>query len=112
MSRHNVARVSLAYMFLTACFLLILSRFADARTTTEVLTGQAAQGDWTTDAPGVRRRLTVADLPAPYATKSVRNHPHEILQPPGTFPLVPRGFRVEKFADRLTNPRMIRTAPN
>src|SRR3712207_6245368 len=38
----------------------------------DVLTGARALGDWTTDAPGVRRRLTVADLPQPYDTPSVR----------------------------------------
>jgi glucose/arabinose dehydrogenase len=76
------------------------------------LTGEAAMGDWTTDAPGVRRKLTTADLPAPYATESVRNHPRRIPQPPGAMPQVPAGFRVEKFADKLTNPRMIRAAPN
>ena len=40
-----------------------------------VLTGSDAQGDWTTDAPGVRRRLTLADLPPDYATPSVDNGP-------------------------------------
>jgi glucose/arabinose dehydrogenase len=78
----------------------------------EVLTGEAAKGDWTTDAPGVRRKLTTADLPAPYATESVRNQPREVPQPAGAMPQVPAGFRVEKFADKLTNPRMIRAAPN
>lgn len=78
----------------------------------QVLTGEAAMGDWTTDAPGVRRKLTPADLPAPFATNSVRNHPHIVSQPQGVWPQVPKGFRVEKFADGLTNPRMIRTAPN
>ena len=33
-----------------------------------LLTGKAALGDWTTDAPGVRRKLTTADLPPPYDT--------------------------------------------
>jgi hypothetical protein len=28
-----------------------------------VLTGKAAMGDWTKDAPGVRRKITVQDLP-------------------------------------------------
>jgi len=31
----------------------------------KVLTGRAAMGDWTTDAPGVRRKIMVDDLPAP-----------------------------------------------
>ncbi len=78
----------------------------------ELLTGEAAKGDWSTDAPGVRRKLTAADLPAPFATESVRNHPRMVSQPEGAMPQVPAGFRVEKFADALTNPRMIRTAPN
>lgn len=85
---------------------------APRRAGNELLTGEAAMGDWTTDAPGVRRKLTTADLPAPYATESVRNQPRQIPQPTGATPQVPAGFRVEKFADKLTNPRMIRTAPN
>src|SRR5207249_10599992 len=34
----------------------------------EVLVGKAALGDWRTDAPLVRRKIT--ELPAPYATRS------------------------------------------
>jgi len=30
-----------------------------------VLTGKAAMGDWTSDAPGVMRKITVQDLPPP-----------------------------------------------
>jgi glucose/arabinose dehydrogenase len=84
----------------------------DDRAGKQTLTGEAAKGDWTTDAPGVRRKLTTDDLPAPFATGSVRNHPRKIRQPQGVWPQVPQGFRVEKFAEGLTNPRMIRTAPN
>ena len=43
-----------------------------------MLTGQAALGDWTTDAPGVRRRLTLDDLPKPNAAESVKNRPKEV----------------------------------
>lgn len=85
----------------------------DSRSTGEkLLTGEAAKGDWTTDAPGVRRKLTPNDLPAPFATESVKNHPRQVLQPQGVMPQVPAGFRVEKFAENLNFPRMIRTAPN
>jgi glucose/arabinose dehydrogenase len=77
-----------------------------------VLTGQGALGDWTTDAPGVRRRITVADLPAPYATGSVNNQPHDVKRPENAWPKVPAGFRVEEFLSGLDNPRLIRTAPN
>jgi glucose/arabinose dehydrogenase len=64
------------------------------------------------DAPGVRHKLTPADLPPPYSTGSAVNFPNLVPQPPGVMPQVPKGFRVEKFASNLTNPRMIRTAPN
>lgn len=78
----------------------------------ELLTGQAALGDWTTDAPGVRRRITPADMPAPGASESVDNGPTIVPRPAGALPRVPEGFRVELFAGGLTNPRMVRVAPN
>jgi glucose/arabinose dehydrogenase len=78
----------------------------------EVLTGDAAKGDWTSDAPGILRRLTLGDLPQPYATKSARNQPNSVSQPEGAWPKVPKGFVVAKFASELAAPRMIRTAPN
>jgi hypothetical protein len=37
-----------------------------------LLKGQAALGDFTTDAPGVRRLLTTADLAEPYETNDRR----------------------------------------
>lgn len=78
----------------------------------ETLTGQGALGDWTTDAPGVRRRITLADLPKPFATSSVNNGPRLVQRPPGAWPKVPAGFKVEEFLTGLENPRLIRTAPN
>ncbi|MBA3441895.1 MAG: sorbosone dehydrogenase family protein [Pyrinomonadaceae bacterium] len=77
-----------------------------------VLTGTAALGDWTTDAPGVRRRITTNDLPPPFATPSVDNGPKVVARPEGAMPKVPAGFKVDMFATGLTKPRMIRTAPN
>jgi len=77
-----------------------------------VLTGRAAMGDWTTDAPGVRRRITVADLPAPYATESVDNVPRLVPRPEGAWPKAPAGFKVEEFAAGLQTPRLLRVAPN
>ena len=83
-----------------------------ATTTGEVLVGSAALGDWTTDAPGVRRKILAGDLPAPNATKSVDNGPHLVARPDAAWPRVPAGFRVELFASGLVNPRMARVAPN
>jgi len=80
--------------------------------TTAVKTGEAAKGDWKTDAPGMRRKLTTADLPAPNQKESVRNKPSQVKQPEGAWPKVPAGFVVTKFVSGLAEPRMIRTAPN
>lgn len=78
----------------------------------KVLIGQGAAGDWSTDAPGVRRRITPADLPKPYVTESVQNGPKLIPRPAGALPQVPTGFKVEEFASGFKNPRLIRIAPN
>src|SRR5258708_30088119 len=76
-----------------------------------VLKGAAALGDWTTDAPGVRRLITVADLPKPYDTLSVDNGPH-LRALAGARPRVPDGFKVDVFATGVDNPRLLRVAPN
>jgi glucose/arabinose dehydrogenase len=78
----------------------------------ELLTGEAARGDWTTDAPGVRRKIVPADLALPFATRSIDNGASLIPRPDGASPRVPDGFRVDLFATGLTNPRMLRVAPN
>jgi glucose/arabinose dehydrogenase len=75
-------------------------------------TGQDALGDWTTDAPGVRRKITVADLARPYATPSANNHPKVVKRPEGAWPKAPQGFGVTEFATGLTQPRVIVRAPN
>ena len=46
-----------------------------------VLTGAAVLGDWTTDAPGVRRRITPADMPKPFDTPSLDNGPRMVRRP-------------------------------
>ena len=75
-------------------------------------TGRDALGDWTTDAPGVRRKLTVDDLPRPNETPSAKNLPKVVKRPEGAWPKAPEGFKVTEFATGLTNPRVIMTAPN
>ncbi|HXZ00204.1 MAG TPA: sorbosone dehydrogenase family protein [Stellaceae bacterium] len=77
-----------------------------------VLSGDAAYGDWTTDAPGVTRRITPADLPWPYATHSVSHVASIARRPEGALPKVPPGFKVEAFATGLSAPRLLRTAPD
>jgi glucose/arabinose dehydrogenase len=88
------------------------SRADEGRADRKVLTGRDALGDWTTDAPGVRRRITVDDLPRPYNTPSVDNGPRIVRRPEGAWPKAPEGFRVTEFANGLENPRVVVTAPN
>jgi glucose/arabinose dehydrogenase len=85
---------------------------ANAPAAPAVLTGRAAMGDWTTDAPGVRRKLTPDDLPAPYATPSADNGATIVRRPSGALPRVPDGFVVDLLTTKVSEPRMIRTAPD
>ncbi len=77
-----------------------------------LLAVQGTAGDWTTDAPGVRHHITPADLPQPYATRSVDAGSRVVRRPEGALPKVPAGFKVEEYATGLSTPRLIRTAPN
>jgi glucose/arabinose dehydrogenase len=77
------------------------------------LTGAAAvAADWTQDAPGVRHKISVDDLPPPYQTESADNDPHVVPQPAGAQPRVPEGFRIEQYAAGFRDPRYLLTAPN
>src|ERR1700728_5210708 len=75
-------------------------------------TGAAAFGDWRTDGPGVRRLITPADLPAPFATKSTANMSQHAARTDAEIPKAPPGFAVDLFASGLNMPRVIRVAPN
>ena len=77
-----------------------------------LLKGKAAMGDWTTDAPGVRRLLKVGDLPEPNATESAKNQPKKVDRPESAWPRGPKGFAVNEFAAELKKPRVLVTAPN
>jgi len=98
----------------------------------QVITGQAAFAGWAQQKPGVRRRITVADLPAPAPEQAVNNTPYVIDRPADAWPIAPPGFKVTLYAGgnatpmqradntrhmRLSNgtftmPRLMRTAPN
>lgn len=71
-----------------------------------------APNDWQREAPGVQHFITVADLPAPYATPSAGNFPSVVPRPAAATLSVPPGFTVKQFASGLSNPRIVRTAPN
>ena len=88
------------------------SALAQAPNANALLRGEAAMGDWTTDAPGVRRLITVGDLPKPYVTPSAARFSRVIPRPANAWPKVPPGFEVDLLAEGLNNPRKMITAPN
>jgi glucose/arabinose dehydrogenase len=85
---------------------------AIAASSESVVTGQQAFSDYKNEKPGAIRKITPADLPKPYATRSARNQPHVVSRPEGALPLAPPGFTVQLYAGGLNKPREIRTAPN
>lgn len=78
----------------------------------QVQTGQAAFTNWKQEKPGISRKITLADLPKPYATLPVANAPHIVPRPANAWPQALPGFKVELYATGLDKPRLIRTAPN
>jgi len=98
----------------------------------QTITGQGAFADWNQQHPGVRRKITLADLPKPDPEETVNNTPHVVPRPVNAWPLAPAGFRVTLYAGgdsapmqradnkqvmalsggTFTMPRLIRTAPN
>jgi len=68
--------------------------------------------NYSSQAPGVVHKITVADLPKPYASESVDNGADLIDRPSDAWPQAPAGFKVEQYATGLDNPRLLRTAPN
>jgi glucose/arabinose dehydrogenase len=75
-----------------------------------VLKGKAAFGAWQQDKPGVRRLLTLRDLPP--TGRSIPAFAEIAPMPAGAKPQVPAGFSVELVASGLAQPRVIRPAPN
>jgi glucose/arabinose dehydrogenase/cytochrome c2 len=75
-------------------------------------TGRDAFGDFRSDGPGVRRRITVADLPKPFATQSSRRNAKVVDRPAGAQLKVPPGFHAAPFATDLKSPRLLKMAPN
>jgi glucose/arabinose dehydrogenase len=68
--------------------------------------------NYSTQVPGAVHKITVADLPKPYASDSVDNGADVIDRPSDAWPQAPAGFKVEQYASGLDNPRLLRAAPN
>src|SRR5215470_1040281 len=105
----SVAAITATYV---AIALSVPALHADGPSSGSVITGKAAFTDFTQQKPGVRRKITAADLPEPYATKGVDNGADLVKRPEGAWPQAPAGFKVTLYADGLHKPRLIRTAPN
>ncbi|MGH7116702.1 MAG: PQQ-dependent sugar dehydrogenase, partial [Stellaceae bacterium] len=83
--------------------------FASAQS---VRTGSAAYGDWKTDAPGVMRKITPADMPAPLTTPPTANRSRVVPKPAGAELKTMPGFTVTALVTGMTGARVLRTAPN
>ena len=77
-----------------------------------LLTGSAAFGDAQYLKPGTFHRITPADLPEPFATRSSNNGPKTVPRPANAWPQAPPGFQVDLYASKMSAPRKILTAPN
>jgi glucose/arabinose dehydrogenase len=102
----------------SGCAIFILAAFSfDTRVgaaaeSGTVLTGKAAMGDWTKDAPGVRRKITVQDLPPPSSNALAINLPRVARRPADPRLRVPPGFKIDLYADGFRDPRFLLAAPN
>ena len=97
---------------LTVAMVVFLGAGLTARAADTVYQGKDAFGDYTRDAPGDWHKVTVADLPKPFATESSRNFPKLSARPDGAMPKVLPGFTVAAFADGYKTPREMKIAPN
>jgi glucose/arabinose dehydrogenase/beta-lactamase superfamily II metal-dependent hydrolase len=72
----------------------------------------AAFSDFRRDVPGAVHKITLADLPAPLASRAVSNPPTVVPRPAGAVPKARPGYTVSEYVGGLDNPRLIRLAPN
>ena len=104
---------SILYVAVLICLgTYLVLRALEPKTPPKVTTGKAAFVDFSQQKPGEFRRLTVADLPEPFATSSALNQPSLVPRPESAMPQALPGFKVELYAAKLDEPRLIRTAPN
>ena len=98
--------------FFVAAVLSIAVQLEAAAESNALLVGKAAMGDWKSDTPGLRRKITVADLPAPSSNILAINRARVVDRPTGAQPRVPAGFKIELYASSFRDPRFLLTAPN
>ena len=89
-----------------------------------IVAGTAAFTNYEKEKPGIFRKITVSDLPEPFATPSAGNPPRTVARPADMWPQAPPGFKVEEYVSKdlllkIDNdkestllPRELRAAPN
>src|SRR5256885_8965900 len=100
------------WTFVIAAVLSIAVRLEGGAVSGTLLTGKGAMGDWESDAPGVRRKITVQDLPPPGSNALAINGARVVDRPADAQPKVPPGFKIELYASGFRDPRFLLTAPN
>src|SRR6266478_2339372 len=98
-------------IFIAASF-SVATQIAAAAESGRLLTGKAAIGDWTADAPGVRRKIAVNDLPALSSNIFAINRARVVDRPANAQPQVSPGFKIGLYASGFRDPRFLLTAPN
>src|SRR5260370_33988471 len=78
-----------------------LLRAVEPKTPPQVITGKAAFADFSEQKPGTFRKITLADLPPPFATGSPFNHPSVRPRPTDSWPPALPGCQVERSARGL-----------
>src|ERR1700727_760693 len=101
-----------AAAIVTCAAILGVRAMPDDAKSRNVLTGQAAFSSYETEKPGTFRKITVADLPAPYATDAANNPSAVVARPANAWPQAPPGFQVQLYANGFDEVRELRTAPN
>jgi glucose/arabinose dehydrogenase len=101
-----------SYALFIATALSIAVQLEAAAESGTLLTGKAAMGDWRSDAPGVRRKITIQDLPPPSSNVLAINPPRVARRPSDAQPQVLPGFKIELYASGFRNPRFLLAAPN
>jgi glucose/arabinose dehydrogenase len=75
-------------------------------------TPKSPSGDKESTKDTIQVAKTFDSLPAPFATKSVKNFSKVIGWPKERTPIAPSGFTVTVYADSLENPRWLYVTPN
>src|SRR5258708_9626020 len=109
-ARHSSDAIFRVIFFAAVFFLAVVTVAAAEKRA--LLTGKAAMGDWTSDAPGVTRKITEQDLPPAGSNVLAINRSRVVDRPAEAQPKVPPGFKIELYATGFRDPRFLVSAPN